>query len=100
MLLRKVPETRLQVAVLSHFLAPGCLNHPLARFRKDPRQRQITAEMIQVIQQMVFNRRFALTPMVTFGEARSYDRDLLSKGERLKEQILTQARSLLVAHTP
>lgn len=98
LLLKKVPETFLQVAILSHFLAPQYLDHPLAHLRKDSRQRQIIAEMLQVIQQMGFRWRYAIKPRVTFGEALSYEKYLSAKDGSLHGQIITQAQDLLESH--
>jgi hypothetical protein len=48
-------------------LAPSCFRHPLTRLRQEQRLKQFLAEFVQVSQQMLFNRRFDLTPTVRFG---------------------------------
>lgn len=66
--LRLVPETRMLVTIVSGVLAQSCYRHPLNRFRKEQRLKQFLAEFIQVGQQVLFNRRFGLCPIVQFGE--------------------------------
>jgi hypothetical protein len=64
--MRRVPETRLVVAVASHVLAESCIRHPLTRLvRQDWQQRRL-AEYLQVFQQLVFGRRFGLAPRVSY----------------------------------
>jgi hypothetical protein len=64
--LRRVPEAALVVTIVSGVLAPSCFRHPLTRLRKSQRQRQFLAEFIQIGQQVLFDRRFPLTPTVRF----------------------------------
>jgi hypothetical protein len=67
-LLRRVPEARMLLTVVSGVLAPSCLRHPLTRLRRELQPRQLLAEFIQVSQQMLFGRRFGLTPTARFDE--------------------------------
>jgi hypothetical protein len=55
-ILRRVPETRLQVSIASGILMPRFLNSPLVRIRRNAPQRQKLAEFLQVSWQMVFPR--------------------------------------------
>jgi hypothetical protein len=64
--LRKVPEARILVTIVSGVLAPSCFRHPLTRLRKEQRLKQFLAEFIQISQQVLFGRRFNLTPTVRF----------------------------------
>ncbi len=66
--LRLVPETTMLVTIVSGVLAQSCYWHPLNRLRKEQRLKQFLAEFIQVGQQVLFNRRFGLCPVVQFGE--------------------------------
>lgn len=66
LLLRCVPEAQVYVATLSGFLAPECFRHPLARLRKTQLDRQIVAEIIQVIDHLLFNRRFSNQPRISY----------------------------------
>ena len=56
-MLRRVPATRLQVAIASGVLLPRFIRSPLVRIRRDPAKRQKMAEFLQVSWQMVFPRR-------------------------------------------
>jgi hypothetical protein len=64
--LRRVPEAKLLVTIVSGVLAPSCLRHPLTRLRKELQYKQVLAEFIQVSQQVLFGRRFGLVPTVRF----------------------------------
>jgi hypothetical protein len=66
--LRLVPETTMLVTIVSGVLAQSCYRHPLTRLRKEQRLKQFLAEFLQVSQQVLFNRRFGLCPMVQFGQ--------------------------------
>ncbi len=66
LLLRKVPQVSLVIAINSGFVAPEYLHNPLVRLRPDNVERQKLAEFIQVIQQVVFNRQIYHQPSITF----------------------------------
>ncbi len=68
LLLRRVPEARMLLTIVSGVLAPSCLRHPLARLRKELQPRQLWAEFLQVSQLMLFGRRFGLSPTARFDE--------------------------------
>ena len=64
-LLRRVPETQVVIAITSGVLAPQVLHHPVTRLQKSWR-RQKLAEFIQV-GQMLFNpHKYELHPRITF----------------------------------
>jgi hypothetical protein len=54
--------------MMSGLLSPRFLNHPVARWRKDPHRRQIVAEIMQVLQQMLLARPAEAIPTITFGK--------------------------------
>ncbi|NMB61500.1 MAG: hypothetical protein GYA18_04085 [Chloroflexi bacterium] len=64
----KVPETTVQVAVVSKVLTPRYLGHPLTCVRKGRRERQRIAEFLQIINQMVYRKKFNQIPLVSFAE--------------------------------
>ena len=98
--LRKVPQTRVLVTIVSGVLSPSCLRNPLTRLRKEFWQQQRIAEYIQVIQMMFFAKKFNLTPKVTFGEPLTTG-ELLAAGnsESIMGAIIDQARQVLAIHT-
>ena len=53
-MLRRVPEAWLQVAIASGVLARKFVRNPIVRIRKSPARRQKLAEVLQLSQQMVF----------------------------------------------
>jgi len=67
--INKVPETNIQVAIVSNVLSMKYLKNPLTRLRKHWRDRQRIAEFLQVINQLVFRRKFHDIPKITFAEA-------------------------------
>jgi len=98
--LRKVPQTKVLVTIVSGVLSPSCLRNPLTRLRKEFWQQQRIAEYIQVIQMMFFAKKFNLNPKVTFGEPLSTS-ELLAAGdvESIMGVIIDQARQVLAIHT-
>ncbi|MCX6566633.1 MAG: 1-acyl-sn-glycerol-3-phosphate acyltransferase [Candidatus Aminicenantes bacterium] len=67
-ILRRVPETRLQVTMASGILMPRFLHHPLVKIRKSAAKRQKLAEFLQVIGQMVFPRSVRPCIHLSFAE--------------------------------
>lgn len=65
-MLRKVPQTCLVPTIVGGVLDPKSLKNPLVRLQKDWQQRKL-AEVLQLIQQMFFDRKYELVPKVTFG---------------------------------
>ena len=68
MLLRHVPQTRLVTTVVSGVLDPRFLSHPLARLAPAGWKRQKLAEMLQIMQQLLFRITIPLRPRVSFGQ--------------------------------
>ncbi len=99
--LHKVPETVVQVAVVSHVLEKRFLSHPLTRIRKGKRERQRIAEFLQVVNQMVRMRKTNLIPLVSFAEPFTMeDFDIQSDTSALLPFIINQAKQLIVSHLP
>lgn len=67
-MLRRVPESGLQVTIVSGVLARKFLRSPIVRIRKSPARRQKLAEVIQLSQQMVFPRSVRTHIHVSFSE--------------------------------
>jgi hypothetical protein len=68
LMLRRVPDTRVLVTIVSGVLARACARNPITHLRKQPQDRQRVAEFLQVAQQMILERSFCLTPDVSFAE--------------------------------
>lgn len=93
---RRVPETAVLVSIVSGVLAPSCYRHPLTRLRKEQRLKQFLAEFIQISQQVLFGRRFGLTPAVRLAEPLMAD-DLGGgrDAEAARATIIARAEALL-----
>jgi hypothetical protein len=91
--LRRVPGACLVPAIVRGVLAPSCFAHPLARLRRDPRQKQFLAEFIQVGQQVLFGRGFGLSPTVHF--ARPLTSADLAGSPGARATIIARAQDLL-----
>jgi hypothetical protein len=95
-ILRRVPDTRLQVSIASGILMPRFLNSPLVRIRRTAPQRQKLAEFLQVSWQMVRPRSVQPKIHLSFSapvEGRELPRDglmpaVVAMAERLLEDHL------------
>jgi len=63
-MLRQVPETRLQVAIAGNILSPRFLRHPLVKIRRSAAKRQKLAFTLQIVKQMAFPRNAGARPCV------------------------------------
>lgn len=94
LLLRKVPQTRLVVAINSGFVAPEFLHNPLVRLHPVKQTRQKIAECYQVIQMVLHNRVVSNQPQVYFSEAFSLAELGRHSGD-VKEYVLRLAASMM-----
>jgi hypothetical protein len=99
-LLRKAPQTKLVVTIVSGVLSPTFIRHPLTRLRKARRDRQRIAEFLQVIRQMLKPNQILLKPKVSFAQPLTTDqlRDGAEQPIQLGK-IITHAQMLLAEHT-
>jgi hypothetical protein len=101
LLLRRVPDARLVITIVREVLAPACFNHPLTRFRSEQRLRQFTAEFLQIGQQVLFGRRFHLTPTVTFAPpVTAAELGGTDDPQATRTAIIARARQLLESGAP
>lgn len=94
-MLRRVPETRLQVAIASGVLMPKFLRHPLVRIRKTAPRRQKLAEVLQMSQQMLFPRSVRTDVHISFAEP--VRGSALPDGDPM-DAVIAIARGLLADH--
>jgi hypothetical protein len=64
--LRQVPQTNLQVTIVSGVLDPRFLRNPIVKIRRGPVERQKLAEFIQIMTQLFSSRRVQVNPAVSF----------------------------------
>jgi len=101
LVMRKVPEVKILVTIVSGVLSPQCLRSPLTRLPKLEWQRRKLAEFLQIMQQLVLSRNFGLTPRITFAKPLTAAELLANGGSSgILEGIIEQARELLPLHTP
>jgi len=96
LILKNIPETRLVIAINSQFIAPEFLRNPLLKLYKKHEDRQKIAAFIQVIQQVIFNRRISCPSRLVFSEPASYC-GLFQSPEGFRFQVTTRALSLMEA---
>ena len=97
--LRKVPNTAMVPVIVSHILLPRFVNHVLAASRRSAADRQRTAEMLQILSQVVRRNRYVLSPRISFGEMCNYQELEQQHADQPPfEAIITQFKELLSAH--
>jgi hypothetical protein len=67
LLLRRVPETRVLISIVSGVISPKFLRIPLIRLWKGIRDPQTVAEVMQIVIQMLFPNQVCLRPHISFG---------------------------------
>lgn len=99
LILRKAPQTRLLVTIVSGVLAPACLHNPLTRLPREQWRKQKLAEFLQVMQQLVLRRKFDLKPRLSFDFPLTAP-ELLAWGSStdLQQTIIARARQVLHTH--
>lgn len=93
--LRRVPESRLQLTYLSHTVLPSFFDHSISR-RRSGVARQILAQYLQTVAQVLFPRRPLPLPKLSFHRPISLQ-DLESSADPF-EALLDHARALLDEH--
>jgi len=94
-MVREVPECRLQAAIASGVLMPRFARSPFVRIRKAPARRQKLAEVVQLCQQMVRPRSVRTHVHISFARP-ALGRDL-ARGE-IMPAVVKIARELLEDH--
>jgi hypothetical protein len=95
---RSVPQLEIVTAIVSGVLNRRSVRNPVTRLRKEPRERQKLAEIIQVIQQMLMPRRTSVNARVSFGTPIPAGRLEGKDARSTTEQVIKAARQLLSEH--
>jgi len=99
--LNKVPETTIQVAIVSNVLSRKHFKNLLTRLRTHWRDRQRIAEFIQVINQLVFRRKFRNIPKITFAEPFGLkDISESSSTKAIMPYVIARAKEMMATHIP
>ena len=93
--LRRVPETRVVISIVSGVIDPRCMRHPVTRLRRSRPDRQRIAMMLQVIEQML-GKQLDLKPRVSYGEV--LDMESFGSAAKTLEVVSASARRLMEAH--
>ncbi len=98
--LRALPETRVLTGVVSGVLSGIHLRNPIARLRRELRQRQLLAEMLQVIRQMLAESGETITARLTLSEpVRGLDLGAPGReAQALTQALIQRARAVLRQH--
>lgn len=98
--LRRVPQTQLQITMISGILSPKYVRHFFTRFRKERRDKQRISAFIQVFQHMLSPGEHLVTPQVSFANPITREDLCLSKQEgQIRDEIVRRARELFNIHT-
>lgn len=98
LLLRRVPDAKLLVTIVSGVVTPSWLRHPLVRRRRGSRQKQLLAEFLMIIRQALLRRREPLVPDVTFGDPVTAAELRADGSSSLMPALIEHARSVLDEH--
>ena len=98
--LKKVPQVKVLPTIVSGVLSPKFLNSPFIRFWRGIREPQATAEVIQVVVQMLFPQKVHLVPRISFGIAKTKEElnSFYAEGKDTIGSIVEEARKLLSEH--
>lgn len=98
--LRSLPETKVLTGVVSGVLSAIHLRSPIARLRGELRQRQLLAEMLQVVRQLLAESGEVITARLTLSEpVRGVDLGAPAReAHALTQALIQRAQALLRQH--
>ena len=96
--MRKIPASRLVLAVTSGVLSSEFVHHPFPRLFKKGHERRRVMEFMQVIRQMIRRKPLALQPKISFDQPLDYVSINLDGRKRASESIKNKALRLLEEH--
>ena len=98
--LHRVPQTKLQITMISGILLPKFVHHTFTRFRKERRDKQRISEFFQVMRQMLSPEKFLSSPKLSFISSLSRHQ-LLSRGssDDIGAEIIRRAQEAFSLHT-
>jgi len=99
LILKKVPEARVQVTIVSGVLSQKWMDSPIMRIWKDQLARQNVAGTAQVIRQLLLPSRLSVTPKVSFSTPLVWDQLQRYAAISKLDEIIASARQLLSTHT-
>jgi hypothetical protein len=99
--LRKCPQTQVMLSIVSGVIAPRWLSHPFVRLQRQRWQRQFRAELLQTLTQVLFPRRFRISPHIVFdGPLDVETLHAAGEGPVYRQALVARAQALLVRSQP
>ncbi len=98
-LMNKVPNTKLVLAITSGILSGEFINHPITRLFSNDHERRRIMEFMQVIKQMIRDKPVELHPKVTFGNPISFQDMKISPEFSPHQYIHAMAKTLMNYHS-
>ena len=97
LMLRRVPQTRVLLTVVSGVLSARWRWNLFVRMVGDDHKQRSVAEVLQVIQQMIFPNSVQVTPRLSFANPLTTE-DLTAMGQGMLDGIIERARCLMEDH--
>ena len=97
LILKKVPEARVQVAIVSGVLSQKWMNSPIMRIWRDQLARQTVAGTSQVIRQLIFPTRLKVSPKVSYAAPLFWEQLQHYASRNKFDEIIASARQLLMS---
>jgi hypothetical protein len=96
-MLRRVPQTRVLLTVVSGVLSAHWRWNLFVRMLGDDHKQRSVAEVLQVIQQMIFPNSVHVTPRLSFANPLT-TQELTAMGRGILDEMIERARCLLEDH--
>ncbi|MBC8505431.1 MAG: hypothetical protein ISR58_01180 [Anaerolineales bacterium] len=98
--LRRVPQTKLQITIISGILLPEFVHHTFTRFRKERRDKQRISEFFQIMRQMLSPGEFLSSPQLSFVNPLSRDQLLANETiDDIGPEIIRHGQEAFSLHT-
>lgn len=97
LLMRKVPQTRVQISIVSDVLMPAFVHNPIITRWQGPRDALVVAGILQTIVQMFLPEWLELRPTISFGRPKTSEE--LGRGNHsLYQSLIAEAGYVLQNH--
>jgi hypothetical protein len=101
LIIKKAPDTKVLVSIISGVLSPQVFNNPLIKLFKDSYRKQSVAEGLQIAHQIFFPNSLKITPNISFSKILDLKPNKISKdGNDIYQTIIIQAQKMLSHHIP
>jgi hypothetical protein len=100
LILKALPETQVLIGIVSGVISPAVLRHPLARLRGGLRQRQLVAEYLQIVRQILRVRAETLSARLTLYRVEAVEQlaGLRQDARQLTQDLVGTAQRALADH--